>query len=139
MKLRKTLFILPNLLTAASLFCGVLAIIRCMAPVTTDADGVAEASWKMVEGHIVTRWAKEVSPANALPEYPRAIVKRERWMNINGLWQHAIRPKDETQRPERFDGRILAPFCVESALSGVKRKIIEMDRIWYRRTFNTPE
>lgn len=38
MKLRNTLFILPNLLTAASLFCGVLAIIRCMSPESTDAD-----------------------------------------------------------------------------------------------------
>jgi CDP-diacylglycerol--serine O-phosphatidyltransferase len=38
MKLRNTLFILPNLLTAASLFCGVLAIIRCTAPATTDED-----------------------------------------------------------------------------------------------------
>lgn len=36
MKLGKTLFILPNLLTAASLFCGVLAILRCMAPDVTD-------------------------------------------------------------------------------------------------------
>jgi CDP-diacylglycerol--serine O-phosphatidyltransferase len=38
MKLRKTLLILPNLLTAASLFCGVLAVIRCMPPETTDVD-----------------------------------------------------------------------------------------------------
>ncbi len=38
MKLRNTLFILPNLLTAASLFCGMLAIIRCVSPDTTDTD-----------------------------------------------------------------------------------------------------
>lgn len=38
MKLGKTLFILPNLLTAASLFCGILAILRCMAPEITHED-----------------------------------------------------------------------------------------------------
>ena len=29
------------------------------------------AEWAPVPGHIMTRWAKEVSPENALPEYPR--------------------------------------------------------------------
>lgn len=38
MKLKKTIFILPNLLTAASLFCGVYAIARCMAPDVTEED-----------------------------------------------------------------------------------------------------
>jgi CDP-diacylglycerol---serine O-phosphatidyltransferase len=38
MKLGKTLFILPNMLTAASLFCGVLAILRCVAPEVTEED-----------------------------------------------------------------------------------------------------
>ena len=38
MKLGKTLFILPNLLTAASLFCGMLAVFKCMAPEITDED-----------------------------------------------------------------------------------------------------
>ncbi len=38
MKLGKTLFILPNLLTAASLFCGLLATLKCTAPEITDED-----------------------------------------------------------------------------------------------------
>jgi CDP-diacylglycerol--serine O-phosphatidyltransferase len=38
MKLKRTLFILPNLLTAASLFCGVLAILRCASPESTGDD-----------------------------------------------------------------------------------------------------
>ena len=40
----------------------------------------------MVKGNMVTRWAKEVSPTNALPEYPRPMMRRERWTNLNGLW-----------------------------------------------------
>ncbi|MDJ0766211.1 MAG: CDP-diacylglycerol--serine O-phosphatidyltransferase [Myxococcota bacterium] len=38
MDLKRTLFIVPNLLTAASLLCGVLAILRCIDPVATEED-----------------------------------------------------------------------------------------------------
>ena len=38
MDLKKTLFIVPNLLTAASLLCGVLAILYCIDPGATDDD-----------------------------------------------------------------------------------------------------
>ncbi len=38
MDLKKTLFIVPNLLTAASLFCGLLAILRCVYPEATNED-----------------------------------------------------------------------------------------------------
>jgi len=86
----------------------------------------------------MTRWAKDVSPTRALPEYPRPVMKRERWENLNGLWEYAIRRREETRRPAKFDGHVLVPFCIESALSGVKKKVTERDRIWYRRTFEVP-
>jgi len=38
MDLKKTVFILPNLFTAASLFCGVWAILRCVGADVTDDD-----------------------------------------------------------------------------------------------------
>jgi len=95
-------------------------------------------SWQPVKGHIMTRWAKDVSVTNALPEYPRPMMKRQNWKNLNGLWQYAIRPKSETSGPEKFDGQVLVPFCIESALSGVKKKVVETDLIWYHRTFNVP-
>jgi hypothetical protein len=38
----------------------------------------------------MTRWAKEVSPSNALPEYPRPQMVRERWLNLNGLWDYVV-------------------------------------------------
>ena len=100
--------------------------------------GAEETAWQAVKGHMMTRWAKDVSPTRALPEYPRPVMVRPQWVNLNGLWQYAIRPKDQTRRPGKFDGRILVPFCVESALSGVKREATEKDRIWYRRTFDVP-
>lgn len=44
--------------------------------------------WKLVTGHIITRWAKYVNPNNALAKYPRPQMVRKQWMNLNGLWQY---------------------------------------------------
>jgi len=94
--------------------------------------------WKPAEGPLATRWTKEVSPDNALPEYPRPQMVRKDWLNLNGLWEYAIVPRGE-ERPEQFDGQILVPFAAESALSGVKKTVGEANRIWYRRTFEVPQ
>jgi hypothetical protein len=99
---------------------------------------LACAEWKPAEGPLMTRWAKEVSPQNVHPEYPRPQMVREDWLNLNGLWDYAIRPKDAA-KPESFDGQILVPFPVESALSGVMKPVGPDNRLWYRRTFTIPE
>jgi hypothetical protein len=99
--------------------------------------GAADDPWKPAAGPLMTRWAKDVSPERALPEYPRPQLVRKDWLNLNGLWDHAIRPRAEAA-PAAFDGKILVPFPVESALSGVMTKVGEANRIWYRRTFTVP-
>ncbi|MHC4736580.1 MAG: hypothetical protein ACYTDW_19310, partial [Planctomycetota bacterium] len=97
------------------------------------------AKWKQAKGPqakgpLMTRWAKDVSPRKAHREYPRPQMVRKYWQNLNGLWEYAIVAKD-AQRPEEFDGQILVPFPVESALSGVMKPVGEDNRLWYRRTF----
>jgi hypothetical protein len=83
---------------------------------------------------MVTRWAKDVTADKVHPEYPRPQFVRKNWQNLNGQWDYAIRPKDE-KRPEKFDGKILVPFAVESTLSGVGKRVGDANRLWYRRTF----
>jgi hypothetical protein len=98
----------------------------------------APAQWRPVGGHLMTRWAKEVRPDTAWPEYPRPQMVRPQWMNLNGVWEHALTPADQG-RPSSFEGRILVPFPVESALSGVKKAVRPDQAVWYRRTFRIPE
>lgn len=69
-----------------------------------------------------------------LPEYPRPQLTRPNWQNLNGWWEYAILPREQTH-PEQFEGQILVPFAVESELSGVKRALLPSQRLWYRRRF----
>jgi beta-galactosidase/beta-glucuronidase len=95
------------------------------------------ASWQPATGPLKTRWAAEVSPKNAHPEYPRPQMVRSEWLNLNGLWDLAITSK-EAAKPDTFTTQILVPFPVESALSGVMKSVSENDRLWYRRVFEVP-
>src|SRR5215471_6710574 len=95
------------------------------------------ADWKPADNPLTTPWTAKVQPQSAWAEYPRPQLTREKWTNLNGLWDYAIRPKDAGQ-PTAFEGKLLVPFAVESALSGVKRALTPEERLWYRRTFAAP-
>jgi len=92
------------------------------------------ADWKPADNPLTTPWTAKVTADHALPEYPRPQLVRPRWTNLNGLWDYAILPKSE-DRPAQFEGKLLVPFPVESALSGVKRPLTPDQRLWYRRNF----
>jgi hypothetical protein len=95
------------------------------------------ADWKAADSALTTQWTAKVSPSNAWREYPRPQMQRPNWTNLNGLWDYAIVAK-EADRPSKYDGQILVPYPVESALSGVKRALTPAQRLWYRRTFSVP-
>jgi hypothetical protein len=95
------------------------------------------AEWQPAKGPLATRWAKDVTPDRVHPEYPRPQMVRKDWLNLNGLWQYAFaKAGDAPPLGQDLSGRILVPFPVESALSGVMK---HADRLWYRRTFTLPE
>src|SRR6478736_2530235 len=94
-------------------------------------------SWQVVGGKIKTPWADSVHTANVLPEYPRPQLQRNTWQNLNGLWQYTVLPTaGANDMPANFQGDILVPFCVESALSGVGKTVGKDSILWYKRTFN---
>jgi hypothetical protein len=105
--------------------------------VALGLSSVSAVQWQPAAGPLLTKWAADVSPARTLPEYPRPQLVRRDWLNLNGLWDYAVKPRGESA-PASFDGQILVPFPIESALSGVMKKVGEANRLWYRRTFDVP-
>lgn len=108
----------------------------CIAAVAALSIATGAAAWQPAEGPLKTRWSKDVSPEKAWPDYPRPQMVRTEWTNLNGLWQYAIRPAN-ADKPANWDGEILVPFPVESALSGVKKAVNPAQTLWYRRTFTS--
>ncbi|KPK50010.1 MAG: glycoside hydrolase family 2, partial [Planctomycetes bacterium SM23_25] len=97
----------------------------------------AMAAWEPAKGPLMTRWAKDVSPETVHGEYPRPQMVRQDWQNLNGLWQYAMAAEGEAPPVGKdLDGKILVPFPIQSALSGVMQ---HADRLWYRRTFTVPK
>lgn len=113
--MKKTLFV-----------CCALALALC-----------AQAQWKPAGDKIKTQWAEQVNPKSVLPEYPRPLMERSEWQNLNGEWEYAIKPVGEVE-PATFDGNILVPFAVESSLSGVQKEVGEKNELWYKRSFTVP-
>ncbi len=98
----------------------------------------SQKDWAMVTGKITSPWAEKVSSANPLPEYPRPHMVRKNWMNLNGLWKYSILPKGAEAIPVSYNGNILVPFAVESALSGVGKTVGKDSVLWYEKTINVP-
>ncbi|MFP4366744.1 MAG: glycoside hydrolase family 2 protein [Bacteroidales bacterium] len=97
----------------------------------------ASAQWKPAGEKIRTGWADDVDPASVWDAYPRPLLKRNDWKNLNGLWNYSINPRNIRHAGD-YDGEILVPFPVESSLSGVKKEVGENNVVWYERSFTVP-
>ena len=95
-------------------------------------------NWAPVGDNISSEWAEQVSPTNALPEYPRPQMVRGEWKSLNGLWDYAV-TGIAAARPEKAEGSILVPYPIESSLSGVGRIIKPGEALWYNTKFQTPK
>lgn len=101
------------------------------------ATAAASAQYAPAGDKIRTPWAEQIDVNNVWKEYPRPIMERTAWKNLNGLWSYAVKPKGEAQ-PTKWDGEILVPFCIESSLSGVGKTLGDKNELWYNRTFTVP-
>jgi hypothetical protein len=114
--------------------------VAMIAPVL-PAQAAASNTWSDKSAPLATPWTAQVSPTNALPDYPRPqlarpSVAKPRWLSLNGLWQYE--PSDGYTPPtfgRPLSGQILVPYPAESALSGVME---HSDFMLYRRTVTVP-
>ncbi|KAF9264078.1 glycoside hydrolase family 2 protein [Marasmius fiardii PR-910] len=100
-----------------------------------------EAQYALVEPKLRTKWTGSVAanPESVWAEYPRPLLRRETWANLNGVWEFekAGSRGDVNNIPtgRTLEQRILVPFCIESGLSGIAE---QSKWSWYRRSFDVP-
>ena len=85
---------------------------------------------------LMSRWGKDVTAENVLPEYPRPNMVRDSYINLNGEWEYCINKNECT---DYYDGKIIVPFSPESKLSGVKKIVMPDEFLHYRKKFILPE
>jgi beta-galactosidase/beta-glucuronidase len=111
-------------------------IVLLFASLATIACSYAQ-EWKFAGEKIRTTWSEKIDPSNVWQEYPRPQMVRDNWKNLNGLWDYALTSKDQNN-PSLFQGKILVPFAVESALSGVGKRVGKDSMLWYHTSFVVP-
>ena len=99
---------------------------------------VMGVEWKVAQSPLTTPWTEKVDPKLPHPEHPRPQMVRDSWENLNGLWDYAITDR-LTKFPKKWEGKILVPFPIESALSGVRKPLEPHQYLWYRRNFKAPK
>ncbi|MEM1068898.1 MAG: family 43 glycosylhydrolase [Planctomycetota bacterium] len=105
-----------------------------------DADNLPKLpepkrSTKPFASELITKWGARVTAENAWQEYPRPLLQRESWTNLNGAWDYSVTSIKTRTTPSDWMGKILVPYCLESKLGGVQRLLDATEALWYRRTF----
>jgi hypothetical protein len=104
--------------------------------VVAIAPAVDAAVWTPKAPPLTTPWTSQVSPTNALPDYPRPQLVRSEWQNLNGVWEFSGASNINTPPVgQTLPEGVLVPYPIESGLSGIQR---HEDYMFYRRTFTTP-
>jgi beta-galactosidase/beta-glucuronidase len=112
-----------------------LFVVCCTLLKAQDSKLVAGTHVKDKEA-MLTPWAKDLDKNNPLSEYPRPIMVREKWQNLNGVWEFQ-EAKEGTGIPKKLNEKIVVPFPWESNLSGIQRQL-KSQRAWYKRSFTVP-
>lgn len=86
---------------------------------------------------LLTEFVKDFNRNSPLPEYPRPQLVRDSYLNLNGRWDFTISKSDSF--PEVYDHVITVPYCVESSLSGINKKIEHDDYLIYRKFIKFPK
>nr|WP_121831196.1 AbfB domain-containing protein [Streptomyces sp. S1] len=129
-------------------------VVACLAALLAMAGGLLFTGTTAASAAVVpktppltTPWTSQVSTTNPLPEYPRPQMTRPDWQSLNGEWEFLNPPADASGNVDRnaapplgqtLPERILVPYPVESALSGIMRND-NRDLMFYKRSFTVPQ
>lgn len=86
---------------------------------------------------MLTPWGEALDREHPLPEYPRPQLRRNSYLNLNGIWEYAI--TKTVEKPAAMQGEIVVPFSPETPLSGVGHILQPDEYLWYRRSVTLPE
>lgn len=86
---------------------------------------------------MLTPWGEALDREHPLPEYPRPQLRRNSYLNLNGIWEYAITKTAE--KPAAMQGEIVVPFSPETPLSWVGHILQPDEYLWYRRSVTLPE
>ncbi|KAJ5514294.1 hypothetical protein N7463_003846 [Penicillium fimorum] len=81
------------------------------------------AGYSLKEPPLTTPWTDKVG-TKPWPEYPRPLLQRSDWKNLNGVWKYqSASGLDAVQQPpfgQELAQDVLIPSCLESGLSGIQ-------------------
>lgn len=130
-----TLILLSNKMKTKTIQkCFVIGLFCLISTFVVNAQ-----EWRMKKAPMMTPWSETIDVNHVLDEYPRPQMVRKEWMNLNGIWDLRKGTKGENYDPGfTFNQKILVPFPIESALSGVMEES-NSQCYWYKRTLKIPK
>ncbi len=88
---------------------------------------------------LITSWGKTLDKNHIFEEYPRPMMVRDSYTNLNGEWDYTItKQKSDAGSFVGWEGKIVVPFSPEAYLSGVNRQLQPGEYLWYRRSISLP-
>ena len=94
---------------------------------------------------LMTRWGKSLHKEQVWQQYPRPLLRRKSYVNLNGEWDYSILQEKitpftvEALHRAGFMGKILVPFSPEAKLSGVERQLKPSEFFYYHRLIFLPD
>ncbi|KAJ0424981.1 glycoside hydrolase superfamily [Aspergillus carlsbadensis] len=117
------------------------SLARVVFPLLAAAGLTAAATpYALQTPPLTTEWTDKVG-TNPWPEYPRPLLQRDQWQNLNGIWQYRNAGNAGALEAPPFgqelDTEVMIPSCLESGLSGLQGQNTIFS--WLSTNFTVPD
>ena len=83
---------------------------------------------------LFTEWGEKTDLKAPWQEYPRMLMQRDSYYNLNGLWEYQITERRAEPDPAKWK-KIIVPYPLGSALCGSEEQLEPGKALWYRKQF----